>query len=337
MDEPAEHPPGDFFAINGLDDFPAALKDGIVAIGNFDGVHRGHQAVLGEALATGAELGRPVYAMTFEPHPRTVFRPDHPVFRLTPAAIKATLMNGLGLNGMLVLPFDREFAGQSAEDFVSSILIDQLAIRHAVTGYDFHFGKNRQGSPRYLHEAGLQNGFGVSIVGAFSDEGGDPVSSTRIRDSLEIGDVAAAAGLLGYSWLVQGEVIDGEKRGRDLGFPTANIRLPDNCQLRFGIYAVRIVVDGKAHSGVANFGSRPTFDDGAALLEVFIFDFSADIYGKTATVAFLSFLRPEEKFESIDALIRQMDLDCQEARNVCASIGGGNILDQAISKRVTSG
>ena len=334
MHQPAGDTPRAFDLMVGLDAHADHLRDGIVAIGNFDGVHRGHQAVLDAAIATGAELGRPVYAMTFEPHPRTVFNPDNPVFRLTPADTKAVVMHGLGLDGMLVMTFDKTFAAHSADDFVQSILIDRLAIRHVVTGYDFHFGKGRRGSPQFLHEAGLKNGFGVSIIGAFSDESGEPVSSSRIRSALEDGNVATAAGLLGYSWLVRGDVVPGDRRGRDLGFPTANIRLADNCRLRHGIYAVRFLVDGEVHGGVANFGRRPTFDNGAELLETFVFDFDGDLYGKSVTVALVGFLRTEENFGSADALIAQMHKDCDEARAVLAAVGAGNALDQAIATHI---
>lgn len=300
--------------------FPQHLRGGVVAIGNFDGVHRGHRVVLQHALDIGHASGTPVYAMTFEPHPRTVFNPDKPVFRLTPRHAKAEVLEAFGLDGVLVLPFSREFAGLEAADFVQKILIESLGIRHAVTGHDFHFGRGRAGTPEFLTAAGAENGFGVTIVEAETDEGGEIISSSRIREALANGDIALANGLLGYRWFVEAEVRHGEKRGRDLGYPTANLRLADECPLKHGIYAVRVIVDGTPHDGVASYGRRPTFDNGAPLLEAFLFDFSGDLYGKTLRVSLVSYLRPEERFESVEALIDQMDRDSAEARAALGSM-----------------
>lgn len=321
----------DFRKIDGLGEFPAALRGGVVAIGNFDGVHRGHQTVLNAALALGHAGHKPVYAMTFEPHPRTVFAPDKPVFRLTPPDVKALIVRALGLDALLTVPFTREFAGLSAANFVSDILIGTLGIAHAVTGYDFHFGARRAGSPAFLQQSGTESGFGVTVVEAFSSENAEAISSSRIRAALRQGDVAEAAGLLGYRWVVAGKVVHGEKRGRELGFPTANIRLDPTCELRHGIYAVRMQVDGRDLEGVANYGRRPTFDDGPPLLEVFAFDFSEQIYDKVVAVSFVSFLRPEEKFDSVEALIAQMDRDCVEARASLAAAGPGSAFDREIA------
>lgn len=320
-----------FTAATDLSAFPAHLEGGVVAIGNFDGVHRGHQAVLGAALEVARQHDIPAYAMTFEPHPRTVFNPANPVFRLTPAPAKAELMRAFGLDGMLVLPFDREFAGLEAEAFVDSILMEQLKISHAVTGYDFHFGRARAGTPDFLRQSGDTRGFGVSIVSAEQDEGAEVISSSRIRDALGAGDLALANGLLGYRWFVEGDVQHGEKRGRDLGYPTANIRLGDECTLKHGIYAVKAEVDGQRHDGVASFGRRPTFDNGAPLLETFLFDFDGDLYGKTLRISLVSFLRPEQKFETADALVRQMDQDSEEARAALASMQPLTGLDHALN------
>ncbi|NBN64468.1 bifunctional riboflavin kinase/FAD synthetase [Microvirga tunisiensis] len=312
------HPP--FVHAEDLDHFPQHLKGGVVAIGNFDGVHRGHRIVLEQAMDIARAAGAPVYAMTFEPHPRTVFNPDAPVFRLTPRQAKAAVMEAFGLDGVLVLPFTRDFAGLAASDFVERILISSLGIRHAVTGHDFHFGKGRAGTPDFLRQSGAAHGFGVTIVAAETDEGGAIISSSRIRAALAEGDIALANGLLGYRWFVEAEVRHGEKRGRDLGYPTANLRLADNCPLRHGIYAVRVLVDGKPVDGVASYGRRPTFDNGAPLLEVFLFDFSGDLYGKVLRVSLVSYLRPEERFDSIEALIAQMDRDSAEARAALAAM-----------------
>jgi riboflavin kinase/FMN adenylyltransferase len=332
MHDPAAADRRPFHLVTSLDAVPAALGGGVVAIGNFDGVHRGHQAVLGRALDRAAASGRPAVAMTFEPHPRTVFRPDQPVFRLTPPGPKARLMRALGLDGLLVVPFDRDFAAVSADDFVSGILRGRLGIAEAVVGYDFHFGRARGGSPAFLAARGAADGFAVEIVEAFADEGAEAVSSSRIRDALAEGDLGLAQGLLGYRWFVEAEVVHGEKRGRDLGFPTANMRLAPDCRLRHGVYAVTFAVDGVVHHGVASYGRRPQFDNGAPLLETYLFDFAGNLYGKTATVTFVSWLRPELRFDGVDALVAQMRLDSAEARSVLTAIGPGTALDRALGE-----
>lgn len=309
-----------FLVAESLDSFPAELKGGIVAIGNFDGVHRGHRAVLDAAMGLGHGTHHPVYALSFEPHPRTVFTPSSPVFRLTPPKQKLDLLRLCGLDGALILPFTREFAGIEANAFVQDILIDTLGISHAVTGYDFHFGRARQGTPDYLRTAGATHGFGVTIVQREEDEGAEVISSTRIRDSLEQGDVPQANGLLGYRWFFEAEVRKGDQRGRELGYPTANFALAEGCPLRQGIYAVKVRVGGRWHDGVASHGRRPTFDNGAVLFEVHLFDFSGDLYGQTLRVHLVSYLRGEEKFDSAEALIAQMDQDSAEARAALASL-----------------
>lgn len=319
-----------FSVVEDLASLPAHLKGSAVAIGNFDGVHRGHRAVLQAAIDEAHGHGRPVIAMTFEPHPRSVFAPHVPLFRLTPAHVKAEVMEALGLDGLIVLPFTRDFASLEAERFVEEILIGALGIRHAVTGYDFHFGKGRAGTPDFLRASGEKHGFGVTIVTAENDESGEVISSSRIRAALAEGDLALANGLLGYRWFAEAEVRHGEKRGRDLGYPTANLRLADDCTLKHGIYAVRVEVDGQRHDGVASFGRRPTFDNGAPLLEVFLFDFSGDLYGKTLRVRFVSYLRAEERFDNSAALIAQMDRDSAEARAALASIQPLSALDLAL-------
>lgn len=310
----------DFATVAGLQHFPAHLRGGVVAIGNFDGVHRGHRAVLDAALEQGRQRSVPVFAMTFEPHPRTVFNPDKPVFRLTPSDQKADVLKSCGLDGVLVLPFTRDFAGMDAAEFVSEILIKRLAISCAVTGYDFHFGKGRAGTPDYLRAAGQDHDFGVTIVEPEQDEGADVISSSRIRESLSSGDISTANALLGYRWFVDAVVQHGEKRGRELGYPTANLKLPEGCPLKHGIYAVKIRTPDGFLDGVASFGRRPTFDNGAPLLEVFVFDFEGDLYDKGLRVHLVSYLRCEEKFEGIEALIVQMGRDSVEARAALASI-----------------
>lgn len=306
----------DFAHICGSEELPENLRGGVVAIGNFDGVHRGHRAVLDRALDEAKRLGAPALVLTFEPHPRKLFRPDLPLFRLTPPAMKARLIEGCGFDAMVEQRFDRALADLTAEEFVKDILVERLGIRHAVTGFDFHFGKARGGGPAYLMEAGDLHGFGVTLVDAFRDEGAEIVSSSRIRELLATGEVAEAAGLLGYRFAVEGEVIGGKKLGRTLGYPTANMALPDDVGLAHGIYAVRFRrADGTLHDGVASFGRRPTVtQDGVPLLETFLFDFSGDLYGEICRVSFFAYLRGEEKFNGLDALVTQMKRDEEEAR-----------------------
>ena len=311
-------------------DLPQHLRGGHVAIGNFDGMHRGHQAVLEATLDRARAEGRPALALTFEPHPRTFFAPDTPVFRLTPAPAKARLAAALGLDGLVVAQFDRDLAGLSAEAFVAEILVGRLGLSNATIGWDFHFGRGRQGSPAFIADAGQRLGFTVDVVEPHTCEDGELVSSSRIRTALEAGDLAEASGLLGYRWFVEGTIVGGDKRGRDLGFPTANMRLAADCRLRHGVYAVTFKVDGVTHMGVANWGRRPQFDDGAPVLETFVFDFSGDLYGKTADVTFVSYLRPEAKFPSLQGLIDQMHLDCAEARAVLAGMAPGTAVDLAL-------
>jgi riboflavin kinase/FMN adenylyltransferase len=293
------------------------LRGAVVAIGNFDGVHRGHRAVIAAARRCGEGLGRPAAALTFEPHPRDFFNPQAPLFRLTDEAAKLRLLASAGLDGAIVLTFDAALASLTADEFVARILVERFAIGGAVIGYNFHFGMNRSGSPDFLKRQGEKYGFAVEIVPRFEDEG-RPVSSHPIRVALAAGQPREAAELLGYPWFVSGRVIDGDKRGRQLGFPTANIRLDQSCALRHGIYAVRVAVGGRRHDGVANFGRRPMFDTGAVLLEVFLFDFSGDLYGQTMDVAFIDWIREERMFDSAEALIGQMKDDSRLAREALA-------------------
>ncbi|PYE90409.1 bifunctional riboflavin kinase/FAD synthetase [Phyllobacterium leguminum] len=325
-----EHP---FLRLASPSDLPARLKGAVVAIGNFDGVHRGHQAVLERALELAREEGRPAVVLTFEPHPRSVFRPDEPVDRLTPPAEKAELLQALGFDAVVEQEFTRAFAENSAEDFVQSIIVDKLAAHRVVTGFDFHFGKGRQGGPAFLIDAGERLGFKVTLVDAFRDEGGEIVSSSRVRMDLSEGDVAGAAALLGYRYMVESEIIGGEKLGRTLGFPTANMALPPQTNLKHGIYAVRFRrADGSLHDGVASFGRRPTVvTDGAPLLETFLFDFNGDLYGETCAVSFFAWLRGEEKFDGLDALMVQIRRDEEEARAVLAGVQPLSVLDQALN------
>ncbi len=312
---------------------PLPLKGGVVAIGNFDGVHRGHRAVLDRALELARARNLPALVLTFEPHPRTVFKPDTPVFRLTPAPLKARLLEAEGFQSVIEYPFDREFSERSAEDFVKSVLVEWLGAAVVVTGFDFHFGKGREGGPAFLMQAGTRHGFDVTLVDAFRDEGAEVVSSSRIRDELASGDVAAAAGLLGYRFTVEAEVIGGQKLGRTLGYPTANMALPPEVELKPGIYAVRFRrADGTLYDGVASFGHRPTVtDDGAALLETYVFDFSGDLYGEVCSVSFFGHLRDELKFDGLDPLVVQMRRDEEEARALLSGVTPLSDVDRTIA------
>ncbi|MEA2991752.1 MAG: riboflavin kinase / adenylyltransferase [Alphaproteobacteria bacterium] len=298
----------------------SALRGAVLAIGNFDGVHRGHRAVIASAIARAKRLNRPAAALTFEPHPVAFLRKE-PVFRLTDETAKLRLLAATGLDGAIVLKFDAALAGLTADAFVSRILVDRYALAGAVIGFDFHFGKNRMGSPAFLMSEGAKHGFAVEMLPPLEDEG-RPVSSGAIRTALAGGRVVEAAELLGYPWFASGVVIHGEKRGRALGYPTANLRLDPACGLKHGIYAVRVGVGERRYDGVASFGSRPMFDNGAPLLEVFLFDFDDDLYGKTIDVAFIAWIRHEMKFDSVDDLVRHMDEDSARAREALARSGG---------------
>jgi len=314
--------------------FAIRFKGGVVAIGNFDGVHRGHQAVLARATEISQAAGVSSVVLSFEPHPRTVFRPDQPVFRLTPAPMKAMVLGQLGFDAIVEQTFDKAFSSQSAEDFVTGILCGRLGVHHVVTGYDFHFGKGREGNPDYLMRAGVRHGFGVTLVEQFQDENADVVSSSRIREALASGDVAEANGLLGYRYAVSSEVLHGKKLGRTLGYPTANMALPPETGLMPGIYAVRFRrADGTLYDGVASFGRRPTVaEDGAALLlETYLFDFSGDLYGEICTVSLVSRLRGEEKFDGLDELVAQMKQDEAEARAALGSLQPLSPLDSTLT------
>jgi riboflavin kinase / FMN adenylyltransferase len=300
----------------------AIPKGAVVAMGNFDGVHLGHRAVIAAALDMGRAHGKPAFAVTFEPHPRSFFSPNSPQFRLSDETNKLRLLAGTGLAGAVVMTFDKGRAGTSAQDFIHHDLIERLGISGIAVGYDFHFGKGRVGSPSLLVSEAPRLGIEVDVQ-AHVDIAERPVSSSAIRMALAEGQIEDATAMLGGPWFVTGEVIDGEKRGRDLGYPTANIRLDKNCALKHGIYAVRVGRglgnDQVRLDGVASYGRRPTFDNGAPLLEVFLFDFEGDLYGSVLDIAFIGFIRDELKFDGVDALIRQMDDDSARARAVLAA------------------
>jgi riboflavin kinase/FMN adenylyltransferase len=297
------------------DNTPATAipKGAVVAMGNFDGVHLGHRAVIAAALEIGRRHGRPALALTFEPHPRRFFSPNTPQFRLSDEIAKLRLLAGTGLDGAVIMTFDKQRAGTTAQDFIHHDLIERLGISGIAVGYDFHFGKGRVGSPSLLVNEAPRLGIEVDVQ-AHVDIDERPVSSSAIRMALAEGQIADATAMLGGPWFVTGEVIHGEKRGRELGYPTANIRLDSNCGLRHGIYAVRVGRGDQRLDGVASFGRRPTFDNGAPLLEIFLFDFKGDLYGESLDIAFIDFIREELKFSSVEALVRQMDDDSARAR-----------------------
>jgi riboflavin kinase/FMN adenylyltransferase len=297
---------------------PQGLENGVYAIGNFDGAHLGHAAVIARTRSLAAELGAPSAALTFEPHPADFFAGRSVVFRLTPPTLKTGALKELGLDGVVTLTFNAALAALTAEEFVAKILVERLRVRAVVIGWDFHFGKGRGGSPAFLVEAGARHRFRVEVIEKVeAGASGTPaISSSAIRRALEAGDVETAARLLGRPYAVEGEVVAGRRLGRILGVPTANIALAPANRLAHGVYAVRAKVGAERFDGVASFGTRPTVDDGAPLLEVFLFDFSGDLYGTTMKVAFQAYLRPELKFDSLAALKTQMEKDAAEARRL---------------------
>jgi riboflavin kinase / FMN adenylyltransferase len=299
-------------------DLPAAVRGSVLTIGNFDGVHRGHQALLGQVRALARALDRPTAALLFEPHPRALFQPDKPHFTLTPLPRKLLLLERFGLDIAFVLPFDAAFAALTAQAFVECVLVAGLGVRHVVIGYDFRYGARRTGDPEALRRAGAEHGFGVSVVSQVG-EAGEVFSSSAIRAELAQGDVGGAAEVMGHHWRVSGRVLGGAGRGTGLGFPTANLKLPRDVALGHGIYAVRIYMNGARFNGAAYLGTRPTFDDGDPVLELFLFDFDGNLYGREIEVEFIAFVRPDAKFASIEALKEQMRQDCARAEAILAA------------------
>ena len=298
---------------------PDRLRGGIVALGNFDGFHLGHQAVVGRAVERARAEGRPALVATFDPHPVRHFKPDTPPFRLTTLDQRARLFAQAGADAMLVFRFDGELAGVTAADFVTDRLLARIGAAGVVTGEDFTFGKGRGGDIGVLRAMGDELGFSVDTVAPVLDEGG-PISSSRIREALQIGDCETAARLLTRPFAIEGVVEHGDKRGRTIGYPTANMSLGNYLRPAFGIYAVRgRLSGGRVLDGAASLGIRPMFDPPKELLEPYFFDFSGDLYGQTIEVELTSYLRPEAKFHDMDALIRQMDADCAEARKRLAN------------------
>ena len=305
-----------------FENLPDEVRGASVAVGNFDGVHLGHQAVIGEAGRVARDQGIPWAVLSFEPHPRSLFTSDQEPFRLTPFRIKARHVEALGVDNMIILHFDHEFAGLSADDFVKKVLVEGLGARHVVSGYDFVFGHKRAGNCELLLHKGKEEGFDFTCVSAV-DDGETIYSSTRVRRYLKVGDPRGAANLLGRPFEIEGRVEHGDARGRTIGFPTANLHLGEYLRPASGVYAVRAGIDEGADTkwleGVANFGNRPTFDKKDTIFEVHLFDFDDDLYGRHLRIALVDFLREEKKFDELDDLKAQIALDSDNARQILAA------------------
>jgi riboflavin kinase/FMN adenylyltransferase len=308
--------------LHATEPMPEALRGGVIALGNFDGFHLGHQAVAGEAVGWARETGRPAIIATFDPHPVRYFKPDAPPFRLTTLDQREALFMAAGADAMLVFAFDGAMAGMTADAFVRDLLGAQLGAAAVVTGEDFTFGRARGGNIGVLRDVGAEAGIATRTVGPVLLDG-EVVSSSRIRDALVAGDPQEAARLLTRPFAIKGPVQHGDKVGRTINFPTANLDIGSYLRPRYGIYAVTgRLADGRVLQGAANIGIRPTFDPPKELLEPHFFDFSGDLYGQEIEVAFHHFLRGEAKFDGLDALVAQMARDCDEARRLLNQTGG---------------
>ncbi len=306
-----------------FDDVPAAFKGAVVAIGNFDGVHRGHRALIAEAKVQAEARRSPLAVLSFEPHPQEYFHPAGDCFRLTPLRAKARLLADLGVDALFALPFDADMARRTPQQFVEEILVGALGIGGAVVGHDFEFGRKRAGNLAVLSYMGEMEGFSVTAFDTVTASGDEKISSTLIRQLLKQARPEAAARLLGHNWAVEARVEHGDARGRTMGFPTANMHLGHCLAPAFGVYAVRVnILEGDRavarHDGVANFGIRPMYRTKVPLMETHLFDFDGDLYGKYLSVELIRYLRPEAKFAGLDALIAQIALDAAKAREILA-------------------
>lgn len=294
------------------------------ALGNFDGVHRGHRALLELAQRDAASAARPAGAVVFEPHPQEFFRPEAPNFRLTSFDAKARLLERFGLDVLFALRFDAELAAMTPEVFVDEVLVKGLQLSHVIVGAEFQFGKGRSGNAETLRARGMGLGMKVTVFDLVAAGDGHKISSTRIRNALREGRPRDAAGDLGHWWTIEGHVVKGDQRGRSIGFPTANITLKNTLEPALGVYAVRVTVGegetAQMYDGVANFGRRPTFDKKDVLLEIHLFDFAGDLYGKHVAVAFIDYIRGERKFDGLEALKTQIAADCETARRILRSL-----------------
>ncbi len=302
-------------------DTPPALKGAVLAIGNFDGVHRGHQAVLNEVRRIASAEGRRAGAVIFEPHPREFFAPDQPFFRLTPLPVKLELLEALDLDQTFVLSFDKAMSSLSADDFANEVVGEGFGASHVVVGYDFVYGKGRTGSVDHLALIGKTRGFGVDVVSPVTLAGGITFSSSTIREHLRRGEVREAAEQLGYWWRARGRVGKGAGRGKDLGFPTLNFKLAPGQDVCHGIYAMRVHHAGERHHAAGYVGPRPTFGAGdEPVLEAYLLDFSGDLYDHEVEVEFIDFVRPDHTFESAEALAAQMADDCSQVQEILAAV-----------------
>ncbi|MDR1826874.1 MAG: bifunctional riboflavin kinase/FAD synthetase [Methylobacteriaceae bacterium] len=305
---------------------PPTLRQAVMAVGNFDGLHQGHRVLIQQARELAGTLHKPSAAMTFEPHPMSFFRAKENFVRLTPEGVKLAILAHFGVNGVFLKTFDAALAAMDAGAFMTW-LFDDIGVGGLVIGHDFHFGAGRTGTPAVMAAACRARGVPLIEVPAVKIDG-VVVSSSVIRAALREGDIARANLFLGYRWFVRAEVQHGEKRGRSLGFPTANMRLDDACPLKYGVYAVRARVGNRVFSGVASFGKRPTFDDGAPRLEVFLFDFSGNLYGQSIDVEYVAFVREEKRFPDVAALVAAMNADCLTARTATSVDTTPSIFDE---------
>ncbi len=301
-----------------VQNLPADVQGFVVVVGNFDGVHRGHQALLARGRQIADDMGKKLAVLTFEPHPRALFRADEPPSRITPAAMKAWRLKKNGVDCVFSLPFDWDFASQSAGDFVQNILITGLRAEHIVVGFDFRFGQMRKGTAETIINAGIP----VTVVEEVKIDTQGDLCSSRIRQLLRQGDIAHANELLGWEWEIWGQVFKGDQRGRGIGYPTANIRLEDGIHPAYGVYAAYVKVEGEEswRMGATNIGIRPMFTVPVAQVETFIFDFDQEIYGKVLRVKPVKRLRSEAKFHSIEELVEQMNVDCLQARSILSAL-----------------
>lgn len=311
--------------IDGTHTLPPRQQGAILAIGNFDGVHKGHQYILNHAKQIAKKNASqdnniPVGALTFSPHPRAFFNPDGQFFRLTDNLVRAELFEALGIDLLVILEFSHQLASLTAEQFVQKILVNMLNISHVIVGEDFCFGKARQGNAEFLQQMGKKYGFGVTVLTKIETQD-EIVSSSRIRRALEQGEVELASTLLGHDWYVNGEVEKGKQLGRTIGFPTANIAMRADCELKHGSYAATIIVDGKAYHGAASYGTRPTVNGVGTKMETFIFDFDQDIYGKPVSVYLHKFIRADEKLDGLEALITAIEDDVANVKQYFAENG----------------
>ncbi len=304
--------------VRNFHEMPPQLQGGVIALGNFDGLHLGHQAVIGATIDAARAAGVAAGVMTFEPHPRQVFRPDDPPFRLSPFRIKARLIEAMGVDYLYMQTFDRDFSQRTAENFITEILLGGLKVSRVVVGADYVFGHQRKGNLALLQSLAATHGFEVTAIAEQRGNSGPRYSSSNIRNALLEGRPGDAARLLGRFWELEGRVEHGDERGRTIGFPTANLPHRDYLRPMKGVYAVRAGIDRGAetvwHDAVANFGNRPTFDKKDLLLEVHLFDFNQDLYGCHLRVALVDYLRPEMKFSGLDALKAQIAADAVTAR-----------------------